>query len=389
MVSKSSKTKHPDYLYAAFISDIHLGAQNTQTKHIIANLDAMFPNNEVTAQLDVIYIAGDVFDRDLLLTDPQVMDIQLWIFRFLRLCAQHDIQVRVLKGTPSHDWNQCLYFEHCNVEGKIGCDLEYHAKLDIEYQERLGLNVLYIPDEWQPTTEQTWQDVQEIMMEKQLSKVDLVIMHGMFGFQLPEIDHLDKHNEGRYLDITNLVIVCGHVHQANHFDRIYIPGSPDRLCHGDEGDKSHLRMRFYRDPEAPERFTAEGREVVRIKNDNAKVYQTVDCNGLSMEEALQRLRLRAEAVPDDSHIRIKAPSDHPVIKAITSLRGAHPLINWSTKRVTDSGRPVDKLVTARKTYEAVQITKDNIGPIVNNKLKTMSDDDYIIARALELLSPLT
>jgi len=80
MASKSSNTKNPEYLSAAFISDIHLGAQNTQTQHIIRNLDAMFPNNEITAQLDVIYIAGDVFDRDLMLTDPQVMDIQLWIF---------------------------------------------------------------------------------------------------------------------------------------------------------------------------------------------------------------------------------------------------------------------------------------------------------------------
>lgn len=388
MASKNSNTKHPDYLNAAFISDIHLGAQNTQTHHIIRNLDKMFPNNEITAQLDVIYIAGDVFDRDLMLTDPQVIDIQLWIFRFLRMCKQHDIQVRVLKGTPSHDWNQCLFFEHCNTEGKIGCDLVYHAKLDIEFQERLGINVLYIPDEWQPTTEQTWEDVQEKLMEKQLTQVDLVIMHGMFGFQLPEIDHLDKHSEERYLGITRLAIVCGHVHQANSFDRIYIPGSPDRLCHGDEGDKSHLRIRFYKEP-GTQTFTADNREVTRVKNENAKVYQTVDCEGLSMEDSLERLRIRAEAVPADSHIRIKAPSDHPVIRAITSLRAAHPLINWSTKRVTDSGRPVDKLVSVRKAYVTVQITKENISPIVGEKLKALSDDDLSVARALELLEPLT
>ena len=389
MASKSSNTKNPEYLSAAFISDIHLGAQNTQTQHIIRNLDAMFPNNEITAQLDVIYIAGDVFDRDLMLTDPQVMDIQLWIFRFLRMCKQHDIQVRVLKGTPSHDWNQCLYFEHCNDQGNIGCDLVYHAKLGIEHQSRFGLNVLYIPDEWQPTTDQTWEDVQTKMMEKQLTSVDIVIMHGMFGFQLPEIDHLDKHSEERYLGITDLVIVCGHVHQANHFDRIYIPGSPDRLCHGDEEDKSHLRMRFYRDPKQPNRFTPKDRHIERLRNKNAKVYQTVDCGGLTMEESLDRLRLRAESVPSDSHLRIKAPADHPVIRAITVLRGSHPLINWSTKRVTDSGRPAEKLIGVRKTYEAVQITQDNISPIVGDKLKTMSDNDVFVQRALQLLVPMT
>lgn len=389
MATKNSKTKNPDYLYAAFISDIHLGAQNTQTMHIIRNLEQMFPNNEVTAQLDVIYIAGDVFDRDLLLTDPQVMDIQLWIFRFLRMCKQHDIQVRVLKGTPSHDWNQCLYFEHCNKEGKIGCDLVYHAKLDIEYQERLGLNVLYIPDEWQPTTEQTWEDVQEKMMEKQLKSVDLTIMHGMFGFQLPEIDHLDKHSEERYLGITNLAIVCGHVHQANQFDRIYIPGSPDRLCHGDEGEKSHLRIKFYKDKDNPDRFTSKDMDVVRIKNKNAKIYETMDCEGVSLEESLDRLRVRAESVPADSHIRIKAPTDHPVIRAIPTLRGSHPLINWSTKRITDSGRPAEKLVKARKAYVPVQITQENISTIVEEKLKGMSDDDLSVQRALELLTPMT
>jgi hypothetical protein len=389
MASKNSNTKHPDYLYAAFISDIHLGAQNTQTAHIIRNLDAMFPNNEVTAQLDVIYIAGDVFDRDLMLTDPQVMDIQLWIFRFLRMCKQHDIQLRVLKGTPSHDWNQCLYFEHCNDQGDIGCDLVYHAKLDIEYQSRLGLNVLYIPDEWKPTTDETWEDVQEKMREKQVDSVDLVIMHGMFGFQLPEIAHLDKHQEERYLNITNLTIVCGHVHQANHYDRIYIPGSPDRLCHGDEGEKSHVRMKFYKDPKAVSGFTPKDRDVVRIPNKQAKIYRTIGCDGLTLEEALDRLRHTAESVPSDSHLRIKASADHPVIRAITVLRSSHPLINWSTKRVTDTGRPAEKLISVRRTYDAVQITQDNIAPIVDKKMRTMSDNDGLIQRALELLTPLT
>lgn len=389
MVTPNSKTKHADYLYAAFISDIHLGAQNTQTHHIIRNLDAMFPNNEVTAQLDVIYIAGDVFDRDLMLTDPQVMDIKMWIFRFLRMCKQHDIQVRVLKGTPSHDWNQCLYFEHCNEQARIGCDLVYHPRLDIEYQSRLGINVLYIPDEWKPTTEETWEDVQEKLMEKQLSSVDLVIMHGMFGFQLPEIDHLDKHREDRYLGITNLAIVCGHVHQANHYDRIYIPGSPDRLCHGDEGAKSHMRIKFYRDADRPERFTHKDHEVVRVPNPNAKIYETVDCTGLEMNEAISRLKRRAEALPDDSHLRIQAPVDHPVLRAIPSLRGTHPLVNWSTKRVADTGRPAEKLVKARRAYEAVQITHDNIGQIVGEKLNSLSEDDLLVQRSLTLLETLT
>lgn len=382
-------SKHPDYFYAAFISDIHLGAQNTQTRHIIQNLDAAFPNDEVTAQLDCIYIAGDVFDRALLLTDPQVIEIKLWIYRFLRLCAQHRIQVRVLKGTPSHDWNQNTFFEVINKQADIGCDLIYHDKLEIEHQDPVGLNVLYIPDEWRPTTEAIWEDVQEKLMEKQLKQVDLTIMHGMFGFQLPEIAHLDKHTEERYLELTRLAVVCGHVHQANQFDRIWIPGSYDRLCHGDEGKKSHLRMKFYKDESAPSGYRLTQDDVVRIPNPNPKVYETIDCSGLDLEEALSRLKRRASELPDDSHLRIKAEADHPVIKAIGTLRGTYPLINWSTKRVSDAGRPAEKLVGVKKTYEVVQITDQNIGQIVGEKLSTLTDDDVIAARSLKLLDPLT
>lgn len=377
--------KHSDYFYAAFISDIHLGAQNTQTAHIIDNLDAAFPDNEATAQLDTIFIAGDVFDRALLLTDPQVMEIKLWIYRFLRLCKRHKIQVRVLKGTPSHDWNQCNLFPFINDKADIGCDLVYYDKLTIDELKPHGLHVLYIPDEWRPTTEEIWEDTQSALIEAQRDTVDLSIMHGMFGFQLPEIDHLDKHQEQRYLDITELAVVCGHVHQENHYDRIYIPGSYDRLCHNDEGCKSHLRIKFYH---KDGKLTTENRDIQRIPNPNPKVYHTITCDGYELEDALTLIHSRVRDFPTDSHVRLKASADHPVLKALTSLRKEHPLLNWTTKRVSDTGRPAERLVAAKREFEVVQITQDNIQSMVRDKLKTLSEDDGVIEQSVILLDRL-
>src|ERR1700739_1745074 len=93
-------------LNIASISDVHLGASRTPTTGILKNLRAAFPDNEETAQLDLICFVGDVFDTLLTLNYDDLVAIKLWINDFLRLCAKHDIVVYVLEGTPSHDWWQ-------------------------------------------------------------------------------------------------------------------------------------------------------------------------------------------------------------------------------------------------------------------------------------------
>ena len=52
-----------DQLRVVVLSDIHLGHPNTPTVEIIKNLNLAFPDNVEANSIDLIFIAGDVFDR--------------------------------------------------------------------------------------------------------------------------------------------------------------------------------------------------------------------------------------------------------------------------------------------------------------------------------------
>ena len=56
-------------LNIACISDIHLGNKRNNARNIIKNLYAAFPDNSKTGELDIIFIAGDVFDSLFSLSD--------------------------------------------------------------------------------------------------------------------------------------------------------------------------------------------------------------------------------------------------------------------------------------------------------------------------------
>ena len=142
-------------LKIAELSDVHLGHHKTHAKHIIENLNKAFPDNDTTGQLDIIWIAGDLFDRMLNLPSDSVSAITNWVSKFLMMCKRRDILVRVLEGTPSHDWKQAKLLVDINEGSNINADLKYFTELSIEYIDKFGINVLYVPDEWRTKNEQT------------------------------------------------------------------------------------------------------------------------------------------------------------------------------------------------------------------------------------------
>ena len=150
-------------LRIASISDVHLGHRRTPASHILKNLKAAFPKGEETRDLDIIFIAGDLFDAILSFPDPVVEEIQDWMFAFIRMCASYNIVVRILEGTPLHDRNQSREFDVINRNLRAPANCKYQDTLCIEHIEALDINVLYVPDEWDVDTDRTWEAVQELL----------------------------------------------------------------------------------------------------------------------------------------------------------------------------------------------------------------------------------
>jgi DNA repair exonuclease SbcCD nuclease subunit len=363
-------------LNIAVISDIHLGHRKTRTKDIINGLYKAFPDNEETGELDIIFLAGDVFDRLLSLPEDDVTTIYIWIVSFVKMCAKRDIMIRILEGTPSHDWKQSYVF--CTLAGftQTPVYLEYVDTLRIEYIEEFDINILYVPDEWDITPERTLEQVHSLLAAKGLEKVDFAIMHGQFEFQLPSFlnSKIPRHNSAAYLDIVKEYIFIGHVHTHSTLDRIIAQGSFDRLAHGEENPKGHVRAVI----------TPNSREFSFIENKLAQVYKSITLDSLDIKQSLDFISKEIDILPAESRVRIIAPADHPVFSDMNVLVRLSPTINWSKKPINEQVLPNQQ--EDETVYNAaITISKENVVDLLMACIKKSCSDTDIINLSNKLL----
>lgn len=358
-------------LSLANLSDIHFGHPNTPTISIIDNIRKALPDNAETGELDMIIFSGDLFDRLLYLPDPNIFEVRAWINVFLRMCKRRDIVVRVLEGTPSHDWGQAKIFTEINEMAEIGADVKYVPTLSIEYIERFDASFLYVPDEWRPEPDDTWREVMALLQANGLDKVDFAIMHGSFPHQLPAHVKAPSHDPDRYLGIVRHYIFIGHIHRHSIWDRILVPGSMDRLCHGEEDPKGHLRVTV----------NPNGRNTITfVENKGAKIYRTINCTGLDLDHALTTIDSIMKDLPDGSFVRIEANKEDAVLVSLDVLRGKYPLCEWSTKVSTKTSTGKEMLVDMRSRYKGIALTKDNLGQLLMERLIGKVDDPQLLER---------
>lgn len=364
-------------LHSAEFSDVHLGHPNTPTVEILENLRREFPDTEETGKLDIIWIAGDFLDRLLHVNDPNVIEIKIWAYEFLSMCKRRKIAVRALEGTPSHDWKQMrLLLEHSNVT--IGADFKYIETLSIEHIESLGIDVLYVPDEWTPDPDDTWMQVVQLLRDRGLEQVDYAIMHGNFTYQLPPVAKAPRHLPERYLAIVRKYIFIGHVHLSSRYERILASGSFDRLAHGEEGPKGHWRVSTYAD-DRPD-------QVVFRENRNAKTYRTIDCTEMSVEDALKTLE-QVHQLPHGSHVRVAAAKNDPILTSLDVLRKTYPTMHFTSKVREDTSTVQSNiLVDYRSTFHQININRDNIRELVLKRVSGLTQDPRLIDRCAKRLS---
>lgn len=362
MTSKCSKPN------IAVFSDIHLGHRQNEASFIIKNLYTALPDNVETHNLDIIFLAGDIFDNRLSLTERELLEIINWITYVLRICKKHDIILRILEGTPSHDWKQSKIFEILNTTSNINADAKYVDTLSIEYISKYNVNVLYVPDEWQPTTEKTYNQVLELLSDKNLVKVDYAVMHGQFEFQLPAFVKAPKHSSENYLSIVSEYIFIGHVHIFSTNSRIIAQGSFDRIAHNEEHPKGHVRIEY----------TGKNSVVRFIENKNARIYKSIDCCNLSVEDIYKKIDIELKDLPEDIFIRIVAEKSNPIFSSINTLIVKYPFVNWGKKIHDEKENEIQIVEDKDDIYIPITITKDNIVSLVMNRLKTNTTDDIYV-----------
>ena len=365
-----------DQLRIVVLSDIHLGHPNTPTVEIIQNLNLAFPDTIEANSIDLLLIAGDTFDRLMHLPDPNVIEIRLWINRLLRFCKKYDIVLRVLEGTPSHDWKQSRLWVHLNELAAIGADVAYVESLSIEYLERFDINILYVPDEWNPECDDTWLEVQQLLRKRGLTEVDFTVMHGAFNYQLPVSAGISVHDPARYRSITKYYVFIGHIHLHSIRERIIAPGSFDRIAHGEEGPKGHLDIIVRKDAKHELRF---------IENMGAKQYVTLVCTNKEVDKTLKFLEKKLNKLPPNSYVRIEAAKSDPIFVSLDVLKKGFPFLKFSTKVSGSNEITSQTLIDLRNNYQPIALNSENIRKLLVERLIQRGTEPEVLKRAEEVL----
>lgn len=347
-------------------SDVHLGHRTTSTAHILDSLHLLLVDNAEMAAVDIIIIAGDLFDRLLYLSNKDVPEIHRWMYSLLTLCKKHDILLRVLEGTPSHDNGQPAFIVDINDESGIGCDLKYVDDLAIEYISKFDINVLYIPDEYHADCTQTLKEVRELIAVNGLDTVDFAVMHGAFDYQIPSnlLTRIPHHNSKAYLELVKYLIFIGHIHQYSQFDRILSAGSTDRLHHGEEETKGIIRVTVYESGQFDATF---------VKNTHAMIYKTLDVKDDDLDRAIAKIDKAITTYPHGSHFRVKAGSDSTVINAIKSVRSHHPEFHWTT--ITQKQDDCKTELLNKPSFGMDNLHAKTIPTLMHSRLEGVVDND--------------
>lgn len=352
------------------ISDIHLGNKRNPTSRIISNLDTYFDNYSKSgkfAKLDAIFIAGDLFDKLLDLESDDYYHVLEWMIRLMNFCHDNDIILRLLLGTPSHDRHQPKVAPIIYSAIAKTFDFEYVSTLKIERLKKSGLYILYVPDEYHPSTDETLRQVKELMAEQGISKVDISIMHGMFGYQAPiKSDKLPLHNEQEYLNLTKHYISIGHVHTFSVYERIIAQGSFDRMSHGQEEAKGAVVCTI--DP-------VNGNNFEFIENKNALIFKTIRVKTKELDKSMAQIQKVLASIPEQSHVRIVADKNNPIIQGIRELRinclGFNITVLTSEEEAQKAqDLLVPKVTILDDTYVPITIDKENIVELIMNQITT-------------------
>lgn len=351
-------------------SDIHLGHKRTPTEHIIANFKKYIFNDE-NKDIDVLFINGDLFDRLLDLNSSEVHEIIVFFNILLDYCYKNNIYLRVLEGTPSHDWQQNHVLVKMNDIRENKVNLKYFKVLDIEYIDRISKYVLYIPDEWINDHNELEKQIENKLKEHNIDKVDMAMLHGQFEYQIKGHKNVFYFKENYFLSKVKSYIHIGHHHVYSKFDRIIANGSFERLAFGEESPKGYV--------------VVYNNDFKFIENLSSYVYKTFL---IEKEKELERVFKEIEKLPKNSYIRLQINEninyDYNAIKLrysdyIIKIVKIHELVNSMLDETEDSIEIETFSIENLKSYLYSNITsKNNLNETLEILLKQYLDKFIVV-----------
>lgn len=221
------------------VSDVHLGCPRLDP-YLLHKRFVKYLYPQITSDIKILFICGDFFDSLLNLSSVSSREAMIIITELKELCRSVDCDLRVLRGTFSHDRNQPLHF--INGDDPDDLSVKMFDKISFEYHEKTGLNIVYVPDNH--GSADIYEEISNLLQSHNVEKADILVHHGYFIHMFPpgvkpdknalDVDLISRYVKGCVLN--------GHVHRTSIYRNVISVGSFDRLAHDEEDPKGFYRI---------------------------------------------------------------------------------------------------------------------------------------------------
>lgn len=253
------------------ISDLHFGHLRVPSKDTASDIRMhLFPYLDAT--VDILFIAGDVYDRLISMNQYDSITVFELFTDIFKLCNEYDITLRIIRGTFSHDHRQVQFID--TLYKKIGIPLNYRSfdELFIEYMEKFDIHVLYIPDNLPfPTKNDIFDQINIFMKALNITAVDYVVMHGELNHLVFGHVNINAFTAADFEKICRRFVFSGHIHKPLLYKNTISIGSFNRLAHNEEEHKG-----FWVIQEKP----------VFVPNKTATIFKTLNFTSIETVEDL-------------------------------------------------------------------------------------------------------
>ena len=280
------------------ISDIHIGKKDDM--RLKEELEIFFDYLKDTEDIDMITISGDLFDRVLTANEYGTTLALEFIQRLIDLYIP-EIDIRIIKGTRSHDFNQLDILKV--FKEKAGSHFKIIEKNEVEVFN--GYKILYLPEEY-PTDYDDFYKENLLGVEDKV--YDFIIGHGMIDFiaftgyeddSENRVHGTPTHKADDLIRVTKGPIIFGHIHEKQEYkDKIYYTGSYSRYSFDTPSEKGF--MVFDIDDDDPSKF-----KMTFIENTKAPTYAVLDIDKLNLEGVDDHVKYIKELSDKYDFVKIK------------------------------------------------------------------------------------
>jgi len=227
-----------------YISDLHFGKSRIDPIRLRETL-----LEEIAKEIEdvqIIFFCGDMFNQMLFLDHPAAYQAILFITGVLHLAKQHNVIVRFLRGTYTHDREQQRIIDGLGIQGvnyRVINEIYVETISDWNNNDTGKLKILYLPDSLPyRNIIQIYNKIKELYTLVGWDKCDLIIGHGAFSHCFPEHIKLPPcvYTVNDINQFVSGYVVMGHIHTPSKKENVIYVGSFERMSHGEEEKKGYL-----------------------------------------------------------------------------------------------------------------------------------------------------